>query len=119
MLQVFLLLVSWRNAYRHAELSRFGVDVRGLLFIQLHTLRSHYLTVVVTIQGYRFALVGIHTPNEGPDSVCLIKDFGWIDPKGLILHHNDRLQSRLDVPRGLPAYVSDPAPHQPNCEVSG
>jgi hypothetical protein len=94
------------------------VDVRGLLFIQLHTLRSHYLTIVITTRGFKHALIGIHNPTEGPDSVFLIKDFGWIDPRSLILHHENHLNSLRDS-RDLPTRVPDSEPSQASDEVPG
>jgi hypothetical protein len=69
------------------ELARFGSNIRGHLFIQLHTLHTHYLTIVVTDRGYRFALIALSTSSEGPNSYSVMEDFGWIDSSKLSFAH--------------------------------
>lgn len=60
-------------------MARFGSNARGLLFIQLSPIQSHYLTVVITDKGFRFALITLSNSSEGPNSFSVMKDFGWID----------------------------------------
>lgn len=65
------------------ELQKFGDSAPGYLFINLTTLPSYYLVIIVTVDGFKYAL--INTAREFTDKPpkVIIRDLGWLDPEKL------------------------------------
>ena len=62
-----------------AESIKFGVTVRGVLYIQLSPFPTHYLVLVVTDTDFRYALISVKiVPNSMYQSLVM-EDIGWLD----------------------------------------
>jgi hypothetical protein len=55
-----------------AEFIKFGVTVRGLLYIQLTPFPTHYLVLVVTDTDFRYALISVKIV---PDSMFKVSSW--------------------------------------------
>lgn len=88
------LVSSRRIAIRNHDLARFG----GMcLFIELGELASHYLVLVLTEQGFRFALIGVRVEFDLAQTWLEIEDMGWLTTR-----KSNELPCVPFVPRFLP-----------------
>lgn len=65
----------------HQELRKFGDAAPGYIFINLPAFPPYYLVVIVTPDGFKYAL--INTSREPGSNRVLIEDLGWFDPQNL------------------------------------
>lgn len=63
------------------ELQKFGEAAHGYIFINLPAFPPYYLVVIVTSDGFKYAL--INTSRELGSNRVLIEDLGWLDPQNL------------------------------------
>lgn len=62
-----------------AEFIKFGVTVRGLLYIQLTPFPTHYLVLVVTDTDFRYALISVKIVPDSMYQSLVMEDIGWLD----------------------------------------
>jgi mediator of RNA polymerase II transcription subunit 14 len=62
-----------------AEFIKFGVKVRGLLYIQLTPFPSHFLLLVVTDTDFRYALISVKIVPDSMFQSLIMEDIGWLD----------------------------------------
>ncbi|KAI9442706.1 MED14-domain-containing protein [Lactarius indigo] len=73
-----LLTFRQRNFSRD-EFIKFGVTVRGLLYIQLTPFPTHYLVLVVTDTDFRYALISVKIVPDSMYQSLVMEDIGWLD----------------------------------------
>lgn len=79
----FLGLLSVRGFLSPTELMKLGDSAPGYLFIPLTSFQNYYLVVVITIEGFRYALTRTQKGMGDGDSKDVIADLGWLDPERL------------------------------------
>ena len=62
-----------------AEFVKFGVTVRGVLYIQLTPFPTHYLVLVVTETDFRYALISVKIVPDSMYQSLVMEDIGWLD----------------------------------------
>jgi hypothetical protein len=62
-----------------AEFIKFGVTVRGVLYIQLTPFPTHYLVLVVTDTDFRYALISVKIVPDSTVQSLVMEDIGWLD----------------------------------------
>lgn len=68
---------------RTTELQKFGVGGRVHLFINLASFPSHYIVIVVTEDGFKYALINTRPEVVDKRARVVIADLGWLDPEKL------------------------------------
>lgn len=66
-----------------SELNKFGVVARGYLFIKLASFPSHYIVIIITEEGFKYALINSRRDVVDKRSGLAIADLGWLDPETL------------------------------------
>jgi mediator of RNA polymerase II transcription subunit 14 len=93
-------------------MAKFGPDARAHLFIQLQAFSDHYLVIVITESGYKYALVEL----EEPDGTLLhlgMRDIGWLDTSRINQERWQRsmsFQSEVNI-SAVPGFISTLAGH--------
>lgn len=65
------------------ELQKFGDIAPGYLFINLTTLPSYYLVIIVTVDGFKHALINTARELVDKQTKVVVRDLGWLDPEKL------------------------------------
>lgn len=65
------------------ELAKFGPGAPGYLFINLASFPSHYIVIIVTEDGFKYALINTSREVVEQRSRLIIADLGWLDPEKL------------------------------------
>ncbi|ORY89721.1 mediator complex subunit MED14-domain-containing protein [Leucosporidium creatinivorum] len=90
------LQTTRRLPLRSIDLARFGADTRSCLFVRLSLSspsgggggagagaagagEQHYLVLVMSEQGFRFALIGTREGSDGVQSWVGIGEVGWVE----------------------------------------
>jgi mediator of RNA polymerase II transcription subunit 14 len=73
-----LQMFRTRN-FDRAEFIKFGVTVRGVLYIQLTPFPTHYLVLVVTDTDFRYALISVKIVPDSTVQSLVMEDIGWLD----------------------------------------
>lgn len=80
------------------ESSKFGPDVRALLFVQLASFPNHYLVIVVTTTEFRFALISVKVLADSPQGNMIMDDIGWLNLQRI--HSSDFVYQHQLVQQG-------------------
>ena len=62
---------------------KLGDSAPGYLFIPLTSFQHYHLVVVVTIEGFKYALMKTSKGLGDTQSKDIITDLGWLDPERL------------------------------------
>lgn len=72
---IFTLLLTF-----HAELMKLGPTARSTLYVQLAPFPGHHLVLVITDDGFRYALIHVvPAPPEASAGTLRMEDIGWLD----------------------------------------
>lgn len=58
---------------------KLGPATRATLYVQLASFPGHYLVLVITDDGFRYALISVKAAPESAAGVLLMEDIGWLD----------------------------------------
>ncbi|KAF8305241.1 MED14-domain-containing protein [Clavulina sp. PMI_390] len=98
-------LQSFRSLLPPAELQKFG-SAAGHLFIHLSTFPDHFLLIVFTTDGFKYALIEIFRPLSNGSNRAATKDFAWLEPEKLGLGPADTdFAVRTEVLREMYAFA--------------
>ncbi|KAH9170124.1 MED14-domain-containing protein [Lactarius sanguifluus] len=76
----YLGLQTFRQRnFSREEFIKFGVTVRGLLYIQLTPFPTHYLVLVVTDTDFRYVLISVKIVPDSMYQSLVMEDIGWLD----------------------------------------
>lgn len=60
-------------------MKKLGSSTRGTLYIQLTNFLNHYLVLVITDEGFRYALITTRVVTESTYAHMLMEDIAWLD----------------------------------------
>lgn len=79
-----ILIATVSNAFLiGAEFTKFGAPAPGYLFINLASFPSHYIVIIVSEDGFKYALINTSREVVDKRSRLIIADLGWLDPEKL------------------------------------
>ncbi|OCH90250.1 MED14-domain-containing protein [Obba rivulosa] len=75
----YLGLQSYRiRNFPREELQKLG-PARGTLYIQLSRFPNHYLVLVITDEGFRYALISVKVLRDTVHANMIMEDLGWLE----------------------------------------
>ena len=75
----------------HAELKKLGLDVQGMLYVQLSNFPSHYLVLVIADQDFRYALINTSEVENSMTHNLTMDSIDWLDVRRI--HRDVSIQS--------------------------
>ncbi|KAL0956179.1 hypothetical protein HGRIS_002339 [Hohenbuehelia grisea] len=94
-----LQIYRQRNFPKGEVAAKLGQAARGFLYIQLASFPDHYLVLVITDEGFRYALItSSHIPGFMHQTPTLaMQDVGWLDVPKILAKHSNELGAAVET----------------------